>query len=750
MESIFALSNGYLGLRGTQDEGRPSYAPAPMLNGFYETWPIEYPEKAYGFAETGQTMLGVPDGTVIRLFVDDEPFALDRAEVLDYERVLDMECGTLERRVLWRASDGSRFLIKSRRLVSFVSRHLACVEYEVSSLDRAAALVIKSDLVLHPENGEMAAHDPRRGRVLADGVLEKTEDWRRDQQVVVAYRARSSGLVMAAGMDHRVVVGSPSDPPHVLSDGDWKRVVYRFDVEKDDNVKLIKYLAYHHELDEPAPELVFRAVETLERATSRGIEAALADQRRFVEDFWAGGDVRVEGAPLVQQAVRFNLFQLLQASARVEGHGIPAKGLTGHGYEGHYFWDAEIYIMPFLTYVAPHLARNLLQHRYDMLGKARRRAREVNEKGALFPWRTISGDEASAYYAAGTAQYHINADIAYALVRYVHATGDVEFLAAHGAEILVETARLWAGLGFFSERKDGHFVINGVTGPDEYSALVDNNTFTNLMAQENLKQAARVVGWLEETNPDAHARLVERTGLQPDEPELWHRAADLMYVPYDREQRLHPQDDGFLDLEPWDFENTPPEHYPLLLHHHPLVLYRHQVIKQADVVLATFLLGHVFSHEEKRRILDYYDPLTTSDSSLSECIQCIMAAEVGDDLRAAEEYFIDAVGIDLADVAGNVRDGVHVASAGGSWMALVNGFGGMRDRDGRLSFRPRLPRRISRLCFKVQVKGSTLKVDIGREGTTYQLESGDELAITHGDEAIVISPGQPVFRPLSE
>lgn len=749
MESIFALSNGYLGLRGTQDEGRPHFDPAPMLNGYYETWPIEYPEKAHGFAETGQTMLGVPDGTVIRLSVDDEPFALDRAEILDYERVLDMAAGTLERRVVWRASDGSRFEVKSRRLVSFVSRHLACLEYEVTSLDRAAHLVIKSDLLLHPENGDTACYDPRCGRALEDGVLEKIDEWTRDQQAVVAYRARTSGLLMAAGMDHRVAKGEPADAPHVLSDDDWTRVVYRFDVQKGETVKLLKYLAYHHDPDEPPPELVFRTIETLDRAASRGIEPVLIDQRRFVDDFWERGDIRVEGAPLLQQSVRFSLFQLLQATARVQGHGVPAKGLTGHGYEGHYFWDAEIYIMPFLTYVAPHLAKNLLRHRYEMLDKARRRAREVNQKGALFPWRTISGDEASAYYAAGTAQYHIDADIAYALVQYVRATEDSDFLIRYGAEMLVETARLWASLGFFSERRDGNFVINGVTGPDEYSALVDNNTFTNLMAQENMRQAARVVEWLEMTHPEAYARLVERTGLDASEPAVWQEAAELMYIPYDQKQGLHLQDDGFLDLEPWDFGNTPPEHYPLLLHYHPLVLYRHQVIKQADVVLATFLLGDLFTHEEKRRILDYYDPLTTSDSSLSECIQCIMAAEVGDDLRTAEEYFIDAVGIDLADVAGNVRDGVHVASAGGCWMALVNGFGGMRDRAGNLSFRPRLPQRISRLCFKVRVGGSILEVDISREGVCYRLRSGDELTIIHDAEPIVVRPEHPVQRPLS-
>jgi alpha,alpha-trehalose phosphorylase len=473
-----------------------------------------------------------------------------------------------------------------------------------------------------------------------------------------------------------------------------------------------------------------------------------ANQRSFLDDFWRRSDVLTEGAPLLQQAIRFSLFQLAQATARVEGFGVPAKGLTGRGYEGHYFWDTEIYVMPFLTYTAPQLAKNLLRHRYAMLDHARRRARQVGQRGALFPWRTISGDEASAYFAAGTAQYHIDADIAYALMQYVRATGDADFLARYGTEILVETARLWADLGYFSPRLGGSFVINGVTGPDEYAALVDNNTYTNLMARENLRLAAGAVEWLAEADPEAHARLVARTCLGEAEPANWRRAADMMYVPYDKDLGLVLQDDGFLDLEPWDFENTPPEDYPLLLHYHPLVIYRHQVIKQADVLLAAFLLGDAFSDEDKRRVLDYYDPLTTGDSSLSECIQSIMAVEVGDDLRAAEEYFVDAAAIDLADVAGNVRDGIHIASAGGTWLALVYGFGGMRDRNGELSFCPRLPERMSRLSFSVRVRRSTLKVDVTATDATYTIVEGESLGVRHLGEHLVLECGRPVTRLL--
>jgi alpha,alpha-trehalose phosphorylase len=445
--------------------------------------------------------------------------------------------------------------------------------------------------------------------------------------------------------------------------------------------------------------------------------------------------------------IRWNLFQLLQASERVEGHGIGARGLTGDSYEGHYFWDTEIYVLPFLIYTNPQMARALLKHRYDMLNKARVRAKELGHRGATFPWRTINGDEASAYYAAGTAQYHINADIAYALRKYVEVTGDEEFLWRYGAEILVETARLWCDLGFFSERKGGCFCINGVTGPDEYTALVNNNYFTNLMARENLRYGAHTVHHLERTRPDAFQKLVRITGLVNSEPAAWGEAAERMHLPYDERLRVHPQDDDFLQLEKWDFAGTPEDHYPLLLHYHPLNLYRSQVVKQADTVLAMFLLAEQFTAEEKKRNFDYYDPLTTHDSSLSVCVQSIVANEIGY-RRKAMRYFNFAAVMDLSDVGGNMMHGAHIASIGGTWMALVYGFAGMRDEGGRISFRPRLPDGWDRLAFCLSVRGRRLRVEIDHAATIYRLVEGEELTIRHdGEELTLAAAGRTVTRP---
>jgi alpha,alpha-trehalose phosphorylase len=473
------------------------------------------------------------------------------------------------------------------------------------------------------------------------------------------------------------------------------------------------------------------------------------DHRHHVESFWARSDVQIDGAPDIQQAVRFNLFQLMQAVARAEGLGVPAKGVTGRGYEGHYFWDTEIYVVPFLIHSNPRWARQVLGFRCGMLDAARTRAREVGHRGALFPWRTISGQEASAWYAAGTAQYHINADIAYALRHYRNVTGDLEFLLGDGAQVMVETARFWMELGFFSERRGGRFCINSVTGPDEYTTVVNNNAYTNLMAKENLAGAVRVTEWLRGNDPAAHGKLCRETELSDAEIERWRRAAELMYVPRHEELGIVLQDEDFLARKPWDFDATPIENYPLLLHYHPLELYRHQVIKQTDVVLATYLVGQGFSEEEKRRTFDYYDPLTTGDSTLSACIQSVIASAVGYP-DAALEYFLDACAVDLVDAHGNTADGIHIASCGGTWLALIAGFGGLRDFDGEVRFHPRLPDEWEGLRFRVQVRGQIIEVAMTPEATTYRLLEGRGLMIRHCDEHIRLAPGTPLYRPTAD
>ncbi|NNF83792.1 MAG: glycoside hydrolase family 65 protein, partial [Deltaproteobacteria bacterium] len=697
----------------------------------------------------GQSIVNVPDAKVIRLYVDDEPFFLPTANLLEFERSLDMRQGTLDRKVVWEMPSGKRISVESRRLVSFQHRHLAAVSYEVTLLNAEAPVVISSKMVLE-ENEQEDDDDPRRGRSLSGRVLSILDRQSRDGRIVWGLRTQHSKMALASGVDHVIMTECPYSRTMEHADGSGK-VVYSIDAKPGKPIKLIKYITYHSSRSASPTELMGRAGRTLDRALAHGFEDLLSSQRAFMDEFWRRSDMEVKDDPEIQQIIRFNLFQMCQATARAEGAGIPAKGLTGEGYEGHYFWDAEIYVLPFLTYTEPRIAKNMLLFRYSMLDKARQRAWEVNQKGALFPWRTINGEEASAYYAAGTAQYHINADIMHALKKYVDATGDEEFLYHEGAEMLVETARFWKDLGFFSKSKGGQFCINGVTGPDEYNTVVNNNAFTNLMARNNLRYAAETVEQLREKNPGVFQVLVDKTGLEMSEVTEWKKAAENMFLPYDKEKGIHLQDDSFLDRERWDFENTPREKYPLLLHHHPLVIYRHQVIKQADVMLAMFLLRNEFTEEQKRKNFDFYDPLTTGDSSLSACIQSIMACEAGY-MEKAGRYARYAALVDLRDIAGNVRDGLHIASIGGTWMVITYGFAGMREKDGRLSFRPRLPRNAKSggFKFRVVIRGQMLEINFDRETdkVTYLLVEGSRLTIEHYGEEMNLAAGVPVVRDL--
>jgi len=760
-ETMLAVGNGYLGMRGCSEEGGPVGQEGTFINGFYESWPIVYGEEAFGYAKTGQTIVNATDTKIIKLYVDDEPFWLPNANMLSYDRRLNMKAGMLEREILWETPSGKHVLIKSKRLVSFQHRHLAAISYEVTVQNAQAPVVIASQMVtMHRENSE-DDNDPRKAKAFKDKVLQPLVNHVQDRRVVLCHSTKNSKMILGCGIDHIL----ETECPHAYkgeSSEEFGQIVFTVEAQPGRSIHLTKYMVYHTSHTASFEEMNDRVERTLERAVTSGFSPLQTGQQEYMDEFWRRSDVQVTGISEartkrsnveIQQAIRFNLFHILQAAGRADTTGVAAKGLTGQAYEGQYFWDTEIYVMPFLIYTNPLMAKNLLSYRYRLLDKARARARELSINGAMFAWRTINGDEASAYYAAGTAQYHINADIMYALKKYVNATGDEDFLKDYGSEMLVETARLWADLGFFSKRKGGKFCINGVTGPDEYNTVVDNNVFTNLMAQGNLRYAVETMEWLREKDPNAFAILQKKTQLDLAEVEEWKTAADNMYVPIDERLGIHPQDDSFLDKERWDFENTPPERYPLLLAFHPLTIYRHQVIKQADVVLAMFLHGENFSLEQKKRNFEFYDPLTTGDSSLSSCIQSIIALEIGDYEKAAS-YARTALLMDLADVGGNVKDGCHIASMGGTWMALVYGFGGMRDYDGVLTFRPRRPSGSgAEMKFPLTFRGQRLEVAINTTARTvkYSLHESDGLMLRHEDEEIRLTKDDPTAtRTIAE
>lgn len=759
-ETLFSVANGYLGLRGNLEEGRDAHTHGTFVNGFHEIWPIHHAEDAYGFAKVGQTIVNVPDVKTMRLYVDDEPLLLAVADLESYERTLDFRAGLLTREIVWRTPAGKRVHIRSRRMVSFTQRHLAVMDYEVTLLDSDAALAMSCQ-ILNRQDGEDEYHvrsaamgegfDPRRAANLTGRVLQPQLHWSEGDRSALGYRVTASGMTLGVAADHTIET-TDTWTSEVKVGPDLVKRVFQVAGTQGTTTRFTTLAAYHTSRGVPPVELVERCARTLERARTRTVEDLHAEQATWLADFWDRSDVEIAGDPGLQQAVRWNLFHLIQASARAEGTGIPAKGQTGSGYDGHYFWDTEIYLLPFLTYTSPSYARNALRFRYTLLDAARRRAIEVNQRGALYPWRTINGEEASAYYAAGTAQYHIDADIAHAIMQYHHATNDNRFLLRETIDILVETARLWADLGFWRRNATGieEFHIHGVTGPDEYTAVVNDNLFTNVMARANLRHAVTALTHAQTLDPTEYHHILERLHLTEEEITEFTRIAEGMHIPYDEGMGIHPQDDDFLSKEVWDLPNTPPDKYPLLLNYHPLVIYRHQVLKQADVVLATFLHGHDFTLEEKRADFDYYDPLTTGDSTLSAVVQSIIAAEVGyTDL--ATTYFNTGVYVDLADLHGNADAGVHTASIGGVWYALIAGFGGMRDYHGTYSFDPRLPPEWDHLTWRLTLRGNRVRCHLTHTHITFALETGNAptLDLTVQGNPVTLTRTQPLTIPLT-
>jgi alpha,alpha-trehalose phosphorylase len=735
-ESLFALANGHLGLRGNLDEGEPFGLPGTYLNSVFELRPILYGETGYGYPESGQTVINVTNGKLIRLLVDDEPFDLRYGRLRAHQRVLDLRAGTLTREAEWVSPAGQAVRIRSVRLVSLTQRAIAAIRYEVEVLDSAAHVVVQSELVANePLAQGMQKQDPRQAAVL-EAPLRPEEHACGGLMALLVHHTEASGLRVAAAMDH-IVDGPPGTETECTSAEDIGRLTITTQLEPGQRLSLVKLLAYGWSSQRSMPALRAQVGAARSAARRTGWDGLLAEQREYLDDFWQDADVEVDGDPELQQAVRFGVFHILQAGARGEDRPIAAKGLTGPGYDGHTFWDTETFVLPILTYLLPSAAASALRWRHRILPAARERAHQLGKRGAAFPWRTIDGREASGYWPGSTAAFHINADIADAVLRYVDATDDDGFEQEAGLELLAETARLWCSLGHYG--RQGQFRIDGVTGPDEYSALADNNVYTNLMAQQNLRGAAACA-----TRHPARARAL---GIDDTEIAEWRRAADAMRIPFDAELGVHPQADGFTEHQEWDFAHTRPDQYPLLLHFHYFDLYRKQVVKQPDVVLAMTQREDAFTPEQKAHNFNYYERLTVRDSSLAAATQAVMAAEVGH-TELAYDYAGEAALIDIHDLEHNTRDGVHLAALAGSRIALIQGFAGMRARDGRLAFAPRLPTELTRLRFRVRYRGWRVEVEVAPASVSYTLLEGPTIELTHHGEAFTVNQGESCVRPI--
>ncbi len=733
-ESVFALSNGHIGWRGVLDEGEPYGLPGSYLNGVYEDRPLPFAERSYGRPESGETIINVTNGKIIRLFVNDEPFDVRYGSLRSHERVLDFRTGLLTRQAEWVSPAGGSVRVRSQRLVSFSHRAVAAISFEVEALGQSAQVTVQSELLAN-EQLPAADGDPRAAAVLVSPLVGEYQ-YHDANLVLLVHQTKQSRLRVGATMDH-VIDGPDGLRIDSHANDDVGMVTATAMLEPGQRLRLVKFVAYGWSSTRSLEAVRDQVSAALSSARHAGWEGLAGSQRDYLADFWDRSDVEVDGDPEIQQAVRFSLFHVLQAGARGEDRPIPAKGLTGPGYDGHTFWDTEMFVLPLLSLTAPDAAASALRWRHSTLPAARARAAELGFAGAAFAWRTITGPECSGYWPASLAAFHVNAAIADAVVRHVAATGDTDFDRSTGTDLLVHTARLWRSLGHHDS--EGRFHLAGVTGPDEYSALADDNVYTNLMAQQNLLAAADRA----EKYPDRATELAVDT----EEAASWRDAASRMFIPYDQALGVHPQAAAFTGHQVWDFAGTSGDQYPLMLHHPYFDLYRKQVVKQADLVLAMHRCGSAFTAEQKARNFDYYEALTVRDSSLSANTQAVIAAEVGE-LDLAFDYLGEAALIDLDDLEHNTRDGVHIASLAGTYVALISGLAGLRYEAGFPQFAPRLPDGMARLAFTVVLQGRRLRVEIKHKSARYLLVEGQPLDISHHGATVTLAAGEPSVQPI--
>lgn len=739
-ETTFSLANGYIGTRGTFEEAYDFDVETGLegnfVNGFYESEYIRYGEWNFGFPTESQSLLNLPNAKIIKLFIEDEEFSMLTGEIEDYKRVLHMKEGRITRDLIWVSPKGKKVKISISRFISFNNKNLMEIRYKVTPLNFSGNLKFISAINVNVENhtrktNPLVDYGPF-GKRLANDYIDSIRD-----ELYYEGTTLNSEISIACGSVNKI--SAENFIRKNFKNYEFCGVSYEFYAKENEEIILDKFIAYSTSLDMNCEKLHGFIKAILSEAKEKGYIEAEREQKEYVEEFWRTADIIIEGDNTLQQGIRFNLFHLMQSAGRDGKTGMGAKGLSGEGYEGHYFWDTEMYVLPVFVYTKPDLAKKLLDYRYFTLDKARERARVLgHDKGALYPWRTINGEEASTYFPLGTAQYHINADIAYAFKLYVDVNDDFDYLKNKAAEVLCETARVWADVGSFSQYVGDKYCICAVTGPDEYNAIVDNNFYTNLMARENLRDAIWALNKIKEKDKLAYDNLVKKIDLKAEEIEYWKKIIENMYFPYDEKRGVYPLDDGFMKRKPWDDSKIPKEKRHLLYeNYHPLFIFRQRMSKQADAILAMYLHSNLFSIDELRRNYDFYQEVTLHHSSLSTCIFGILASQIGYD-EEAYKYFSQSARMDLDDYHNNFYAGIHAANMAGTWQGIVNGFAGLRTNRGVLEFNPAIPKEWNAYSFKIFYKKNLLEIKISKDEIKIRLLEGENLELYVYGEKVYI------------
>jgi trehalose/maltose hydrolase-like predicted phosphorylase len=699
-ETVFTIGNGYFGTRGAFEEAYPDEERSTFLHGVFDDVPVVFTELA-----------NAPDWLELEVILAGERFGLDQGEVLAFERRLDLKDATLRRELRWRSPKGRTTRLVFERFASLADEHLAGLRVTITPEDYAGVVEVRTGLNVEADNQGLKHWE------WLDQGLGRQSAW-------LHCRTRATQIELGAAVQLNLAA-----PRHVR--------IQRWDVRghpslaaqaqagPGESLTACKWVTYWTAREAAHP--LRKARRALPALANLEWSAAHAAHCQAWQQEWERCDVAIEGDLDAQTAVRFNIFQLLAAAPRHDERvNIGAKTLSGYGYRGHAFWDTEIFMLPLFIYTRPEIARNLLSYRFHGLRGARLKARQNGYRGAQFPWESAAtGEEVTPtwvpHYAdrtkqiriwTGDIEIHISADIAYAIWLYWQTSGDEAFLKERGAELILETARFWASRAEWVPEKD-HYEINDIIGPDEYHDHVDDNIYTNAMARWNLRTAFSVLDWLREHAPQDLARLRRKLGLKPAELKAWQHVAEHLVIAYDPQTRLIEQFRGYFQRKDVDLAALEPRQQSVQALFGIEETCQTQVLKQPDVLMLMYLLPEEFDRQALKVNYEYYTPRTdhTFGSSLGPSIQAIMATKMKDE-KAAYEHFMRAARADLFDVRGNAADGIHGASAGGLWQAVVFGFAGLHCTPSGWQTAPCLPAHWQRISFKIVDHGRLLTFDV--------------------------------------
>lgn len=707
--ALFFLGNGHLGLPSYRDGGwreRGLY-----LNGFYESAPYIYGETAYGYAKERQVMIPVADTGGWELLLNGAPvYPGGEGELLGAEEVLELRTGIRRRTLILIHPATGRLEITLEAICSFTTPELLGFRW-TATLPADSPPLSMQWRVSPPVYSPCKSGDPRKGEGFTHNVIGRRGGTLRSDGSGELWEATSnSGLVYGCSF---VASGATKGGEVTWGEGGFSVSVALRPGEKTTSEF---YAAYSYaSTQEGSEETVLDSTRSiLGRVAKGGWETLCRNQEEHLKRFWRVADTSFSRDPELTLGIRYGLFAMLQSTREGVALGVAAKGLSSNGYNGHIFWDSDVFVQTAWATLCPNLARGCLSYRIEHRKEAKARAEELSEKGILFPWRTINGNEGSAYFLAGTAQYHINSDIVWGVREYIRLTGDETILDAGGLELVREIARFWTGFGVIV--RDKGYCFHGVTGPDEYTAMVDNNFYTNLMARMTLSYAASLGG----------------AETASGEVATWEGLASKIYLPRAESgeaQGINLQHDNFMEHAPWDWSTTPPEKRPLLLHYHPLNIYRKRVLKQPDVLMAAALCPEQWTGEQLERDFHFYRPLTTEDSSLSLSIHGILAARCGE-LAMASDYLRRNALIDLDDLVGNTSDGVHMASIAGSRLCLIYGFLGLRAGEEQLSLDPKIPEEWGVFRCTLVFRGRTIALEAYAQQLKLTLSDGPPFTLS--------------------